>query len=116
MNAKRGERVPVLALVVVLAAAGPAAAGEIYGRIVEGGAPVGERATVQARCGQKTYPAVKTDKSGSYHLVVDESARCALTIKLGEQEASLDVVSYDEPVQIDVILETKDGRLTARRK
>jgi hypothetical protein len=112
MEARRGFLVPAL----VLALGAPAAAGEIYGKIVEAGASVGDRATVQAQCGQKAYPPAKTDKSGSYHLVVEESGRCQLTIKLQERQASLDVVSYDEPVQIDVILETRDGKLAARRK
>jgi hypothetical protein len=32
------------------------------------------------------------------------------------QSASLEVVSYDEGAQADIVLETKDGKLTARRK
>ena len=102
----------------ILALAVPtlAAAGEIYGKITSGGAVVPEGTTVEAKCGAKAYPVVKTDKTGSYHLVVNESGKCTLTIGMKGQSASLEVVSYDEGSQADVVLEAKDGKLTARRK
>ena len=102
----------------VLALAVPtlASAGEIYGKITSGGAVVPEGTTVEAKCGAKAYPAVKTDKTGSYHLVVNETWTCTLTIGMKGQSASLEVVSYDEGSQADLVLETKDGKLTARRK
>ena len=93
-----------------------AAAGEIYGKITSGGAAVGEGTEVSAKCGAKTYPAVKTDKTGSFHLVVDETGKCTLTVTQKGQSASLEVVSYDEGAQADIVLETKDGKLSARRK
>ena len=52
-----------------------ASAGEVYGKITSGGAAVGEGAEVSAKCGAKTYPAVKTDKAGSFHLVVAENGK-----------------------------------------
>ena len=73
-------------------------------------------ASVTAKCGTKVYPAVKTDKAGSYHLALAETGKCALTISAKGQSATLEVVSYDDPAQVDVILETKDGKLTAKRK
>jgi hypothetical protein len=94
----------------------PAAAGELYGKILEGATAIGDTGTVEIKCGAKTYPPVKTDKTGSYHLAVVESAKCTLTVKVKDRAASLDVVSYDEPVQLDLILETKDGKLALRRK
>jgi len=30
--------------------------------------------------------------------------------------ASVDIASYDDPVQCDLVLESKDGKLTVRRK
>jgi hypothetical protein len=92
------------------------AAGEIYGRITSGNAAVGEGTEVSAKCGAKTYPAVKTDKSGSYHLVVAETGKCVLTVTQKDAAASLDVVSYEDAAQADIVLETKDGKLTARRR
>lgn len=103
---------------VLLAAALPtlASAGEIYGKVSAGGAAVPEGTTVEARCGAKAYPAAKTDKSGSYRVEVAETGRCTLTISLKEQSASIEILVYDEGAQADLVLETKDGKLTARRR
>jgi hypothetical protein len=105
-----------LLLVVFVAASSLALAGEIYGKILDGTAPVGEGATIEAKCGSKAYPAVKTDKSGSYHLVLAETGKCTMTVKFKQQAASLEIASYEDPVQYDLVLETKDGKLAARRK
>ena len=102
-------------LAVAILASAPAAAGEVYGKIVEGNASVGDAATVEARCGAKAYPAVKTEK-GSYHLVLAETGKCTMTVKFKQQSASLEIASYDDPVQVDLVLEVKDGKLAARRK
>ena len=107
---------PPLLLALLLAVPTMSFAGEIYGKIVAGGAPVGDGATVEMKCGKKTYPAVQTDKTGSYHVVVEETGKCSLTVTWNKQSASLDVASYDEAVQADLVLEVKDGKLTARRK
>src|SRR5262245_52868605 len=57
----------------------PAAfAGEMYGTITEGGKAVGEGVAVEAQCGSNSY-AVKTDKSGTFHLALKESGKCRLT-------------------------------------
>jgi hypothetical protein len=48
--------------------------------------------------------------------VVKESGKCTLTVAYKGQSASLEVVSYDDPVQMDLVAETKDGKLAARRK
>lgn len=103
-------------LALVLALPSTARAGEVYGKITSGGAAVGEGTEVSAKCGGKTYPAVKTDKTGSFHLVVAETGKCTLTVTQKGQSATLEVVSYDEGAQADIVLETKDGKLSARRK
>lgn len=90
--------------------------GEVYGKIFEGTASVGDAASVSIQCGDKSYPAVKTDKSGSYHLAVKETGKCTLVVSAGERQASVGIASYDEAVQVDLVLETKDGKLTVRRK
>lgn len=107
----------IAAIAVTLAAASTAAtAGEIYGKVLEGAAPVAPGTEISVACGGKTYPAVKTDKAGSYHLVTAEGGKCTLTVKRGDQSASLEIASYDEPVQCDLRVETKDGKLAVRRK
>jgi hypothetical protein len=103
-------------LLVALAATSLAAAGEVYGKIVADGNPVGEGTTVSAKCASKSYPAVATDKSGSYHIVLDETGKCTLTVSFKGQSADVAIVSYDDAVQVDLVLEVKDGKLTARRK
>src|SRR5262247_3774468 len=103
-------------LAVLLLIPSLATAGEIFGKITEGSASVGERASVSVKCGEKAYPAQKTDKSGSYHLVVKESGKCTLTVAYSGQSSSLEVVSYDNPVQLDLAVETKEGKLSVRRK
>jgi len=105
-----------MSLTLLLAVPTLASAGEIYGKIVADGATVGEGATVEVKCPKKTYPAVKTDKNGSYHVVVEENGKCSMTVSWKGQSASLDVASYDEAVQADLVLEVKDGKLTVRRK
>ena len=79
-------------------------AGEIYGKITSGTASVGEGTEVSATCGAKTYPAVKTDKSGGFHLVVAETGKCTLTVSRAGAAASLEVVSDDEGTQADIAL------------
>jgi hypothetical protein len=90
-------------------------AGEILGKVTFNGAPV-EGADVALACGAKNYPAVKTDKSGNYHLVATETGKCTLTITQKGESATVSVASYDEAAQADIVLETKDGKLAARRR
>lgn len=119
MTQSSGRRVfPVAILWVILFWATPAAllAGEVYGRITDGAAPVGEAATVSVTCGDKSYPARPTDKSGSYHIVVGATGKCTLTVTFKGLSASLPIVSYEEESQVDIVLETRDGKLSARRK
>ena len=103
-------------VVLLLVLPSLATAGEVYGKITSGGAAVGEGTEVSAKCGAKTYPAAKTDKTGSFHLVVAETGKCTLTLTQKGQSAAVEVVSYDEGAQADIVLETKDGKLSARRK
>ena len=107
-----------LLMTAILTAALPtvAAAGEIYGKITAGGAAVGEGTEVSAKCGATSYPAVKSNKSGSFHLVVKETGKCTLAVTQKGQSANVEVVSYDEGAQADIVVETKDGKLSARRK
>lgn len=91
-------------------------AGEIYGKITVGSTPASEGTEISAKCGARAYPAVRTDKTGSYHLVLQESGKCTLNVATKGGSANLDIASYDEAAQVDIVLETKDGKLAARRK
>ena len=103
-------------IVVLSSACSFASAGEIYGKVVEGTSSVGEAAALEVKCGAKAYPAIKTDKSGSYRMVLAETGKCSMTVKYKQQSASLDIASYDDAVQVDLVLEIKDGKLSVRRK
>jgi hypothetical protein len=107
---------PIAAVLSCLVLAPVALAGEIFGKVSFKGAPVGEGVTVAARCGDKAYPAVKTDRSGTYNLVVAETGKCTLTLTHQGKTATVDVASYDDAAQADIVLELKDGRLVARRR
>lgn len=105
-----------LVALALAASASAAHAGEIYGKLTVNGAVVGEGATVAARCGAKTYPAVKTDKTGTYYLVVAETGKCTLTVTYQGKTTTVEVASYEDGAQADLVLELKDGQLTARRR
>lgn len=111
-------RLPPLsfAAAALIALSSVAEAGEIFGKINLNGAAVGEGVTVAARCGEKVYPAVKTDRTGTYNLVVTETGKCTLTITHQGKTATVDVASYDDAAQADIVLELKEGRLAARRR
>ena len=104
-----------LGLAILGLCASPLLAGEIYGTVTEGGKSVGEGIAIAVKCGGESYPA-KTDKGGAYHLVVREKGKCSLTVHYKDQTPSVDVASYDDGVQVDLVLESKDGKYTLRRK
>lgn len=104
------------AVALLIALSSVAEAGEIFGKINLNGAAVGEGVMVAARCGAKVYPAVKTDRTGTYNLVVTETGKCTLTITHQGKTATVDVASYDDAAQADIVLELKEGRLVARRR
>ena len=104
------------ALVAMFSIWSAALAGEVYGKVTEGGSAVGEGATLTAACGAKSYPPVKTDKTGSYRMVLNETGKCTMSVSYKGQSASLGIASYDDASQLDLILEMKDGKLSVRRK
>lgn len=105
-----------IGIAVLAAFASAVSAGEIYGKVTLNGAPVAEGTEVSAQCGEAKYPAVKTDKSGTYNLVVNETGKCVLAVKHKADTATVNVASYDDAAQADLVLEIKDGKLTARRR
>ena len=94
----------------------PASAGEIYGKVLQGNAAAPAGTTVGAKCGDAEYAAKPIDRTGSYHIIAGRTGKCTLTVTLQGQSATAEVVSYDDPVQADIVLETKDGKLSARRR
>jgi hypothetical protein len=102
-------------LLGLLLSASPVLAGEVYGTITEGNKPVAAGVKVGIAVSGKVYNG-ETDKFGSYRLVVKEKGKCTFTVHLKEQSPSLEIYSYDKSTRYDWILETKDGKLSLRRK
>ena len=105
----------LITVLVLVAVPTLASAGEVFGKITLNGAPA-EGTTVSAKCGEKSYPAVTADKTGTYHIVIAAAGKCTFTVTSKGQSADVAVVSYDDAAQADLVLESKDGKLTARRK
>jgi hypothetical protein len=90
-------------------------AGEVFG-VVKGASGVVDGADVAANCGDQAYGPVKTDKKGSYRLVIGQTGKCTLTVTHDGKSATMNVVSFDDPTQSDVVLAVgADGKLTAKR-
>lgn len=104
-----------IVLLVLLLAAPPVLAGEIFGTITDGSKPVPAGIKVAiARSGK--VDTTETDKFGSYRIVLKEKGKCTLTVYMKEQSPSQEVFSYDRSMRYDWILETTDGKLSLRRK
>jgi len=115
------------ALIGIALGASNASAGRLFGDVKISGkpAPEGMLITVQAakpadKDKEKAAPApvdsVKTDKVGSYKVMVKNEGKFKLTVHQGKQTAVLEVFSYKEPTRYDLVVEEKDGKLTVRRK
>jgi hypothetical protein len=120
----------LLCAVLLAAVVSDASAGRIFGDVKMGTKPVAEGVLITLQAAPKpadkpgdkpdasTSPvdSVVTDKVGSYKVVVKGEGKYTLTVHMGKQKAVLEVFSYKEPTRYDLILEEKDGKLTARRK
>lgn len=71
---------------------------------------------ISAKCTSKSHPSVGTDKSGTFHIVLEETGKCTLTVTFKGQSVDVAIVSYQDAVQVDLVLEVKNGKLSARRK
>ena len=90
-------------------------AGELFVTITDGSKPVAAGVKVEIVVSGKHYTA-ETDKFGSYRVVVKEKGRCTLAVHVNGQSPSFNLFSYDKSTRYDWILETKDGKLSLRRK
>jgi hypothetical protein len=105
----------ICVLALLLSAALPCLAGEVYGNIQNGPKPVAAGVKVEIAVGGKTY-AGETNKFGAYRLFVKEKGKCTLTVAIDGQSVSADLFSYDKSTRYDWILETPNGKLQLRRK
>lgn len=114
------------ALMVVAVAASSASAGRLFGDVKVSGKPASEGMLITVQAAAKPadkdkgssapIDSVKTDKVGSYKVMVKYEGKCTLTVHVGKNTAVLEVFSYKEPTRYDLIVEEKDGKLTVQRK
>ena len=90
-----------------------APAGSIYGDV-----RMGEKylpgLTLTLTCGTESVEG-KTDKEGSFRLVVTSGGRCTLGVNYEGQLAALEVVVFEKPAQYRLVLELKDQKYSLRR-
>src|SRR5437762_11146133 len=91
-------------LLLILGFTTLAFAGKIYGSITEGGKPVAQGVKVDVTCGANNYSA-QTDAYGAFNVFATDKGKCLLKISYQGQSLSIDVNSYDNSVQYDLILE-----------
>jgi hypothetical protein len=91
-------------------------AGEIWGTITDSGKPVPAGVKVEVAAGGNQYSA-ETDKSGTYHVFVNEKGKVALTVNYNNQKPAADgVFSFDKATRYDWNIEVVDGKMTLKRK
>ena len=91
-----------------------ASAGEVFGVLKSDASPVAG-AQVAAKCGANAYGPVTSDAKGNYRLVINQTGKCTLTVTHEGRSATVDVVSFDDAAQADIVLKVDGGKLTARR-
>jgi hypothetical protein len=102
-------------LILILAFSAQAFAGKIYGSITEGGKPVAQGVKVEVACGTAGYSA-QTDAYGAFNLFATEKGKCVLKVSYQGQSPSIEINSYDNSVQYDLILEKQGTQYTLKRK
>jgi hypothetical protein len=105
----------VSVLLALLLFASRMTAGELYGTITDGGKHIASGVKVEIAASGKVYP-TETDKFGSYRVFVKEKGKCTMTLHFRDQSPTVGLVSYDNSTRYDWILETKDGKLSLRRR
>jgi hypothetical protein len=93
-----------------------APAGEIWGTITDSGKPVPAGVKVEVAAGGNQYSG-ETDKSGTYHIFVNEKGKVALTVNYKDQKPAADgVFSFDKATRYDWNIEVVDGKMMIKRK
>lgn len=87
--------------------------GGIYGDLRLGEKYLAEQ-PLKLKCGDEVVEG-KTDKAGSFRLTVKGGGKCLLTVTYEKQEATLDVVVFEQPARYRLVLESKDGKYVLKR-
>jgi hypothetical protein len=102
-------------LLLVLAMASAAVAGEIYGTVVESGKPVPAGTKMEVDVAGKTF-AGETDKFGTYHIFVAEKGKGTLTANYKDQKLTAEIFSYERATRYDWTVEVVDGKMVLKRR
>jgi hypothetical protein len=105
----------VSVLLFLLLCAPRVTAGELYGTITDGNKPIASGVKIEFAASGNIY-STETDKFGSYRVFVKEKGKCTFTLHVRDQSPTVGLVSYDNSTRYDWIMETKDGRLSLRRR
>jgi hypothetical protein len=105
----------ILFLTLVLGFTTSALAGKIHGSISEGGKPVAQGVKVDVTCGANNYNA-QTDGYGAFNLFAKDTGKCVLKVTYQGQTPSIEINSYDNSVQYDLVLEKQGAQYTLKRK
>ncbi len=97
------------------AAVTTARSGEIFGTLTDGNKPVPPGTKVEVTAGGNTY-AGETDKFGGYRIFVKEKGKATLKVNYSNQAPTFDVMSFEKGTRYDLVLESKDGKYSLRRK
>jgi hypothetical protein len=101
--------------ILVLGFAVQAFAGKIYGSITEGGKPIAQGVKVEVACGASNYNA-QTDAYGAFNLFATDKGKCMLKVLYQGQAPAIEINSYDNSVQYDLILEKQGTQYALKRK
>src|SRR5262245_19046685 len=100
---------------LVFAFTTPAWAGKIHGSITEGGKPVAQGIKIDVTCGENNYNA-QTDTYGAFNLFAKDKGKCVLKVSYQGQTPTIEINSYDNSVQYDLVLEKQGTQYTLKRK
>jgi hypothetical protein len=104
-----------LLLLLIGSFAVPSFAGKVYGTISDGGKALPKDVKVEVTCGTNSFTA-NTDATGTYSIFVADKGKCSLKVHYQNQMPVLDITSFENSVQYDLVVEKQGTKLTLRRK
>lgn len=108
-------KIALMLFTITLLCVSSAIAGNVYGSITENGKPVGQGTKLEVACGESKYNA-ETDASGTFKFFVKDQGKCTLKVTYQGQTPTMEINSFEGPVQYDLILEKQGARYTLKRK
>jgi hypothetical protein len=109
------KSIPVVFCYVLLVAAAPALAGNVFGSLKVDARSVGPGVDVRIACGSDVR-STKTDEYGAFSLNVP-TGRCNLDVSYQNQwTPSFPIASSEDPARYDFALVNENGRFVLKRR